>query len=130
MASEVSLRKLAVTLKARVKRLEAKNTDLRRQSEVTHSQVIYARDLAKQMAKITAVNERLRSQNSELEKHSTNFAYRLEELGVEMNSTLENLFEKTPESIIKNWIEALKEARKTGPVKSPRGFLYKLINDQ
>lgn len=133
-ASDESLKAIIQTLKARVKRLEEENRDLRQQNQVAYGQVLRVRDLEKEVQRLNAYAERLEQQPQvknaiakppEQEKIQNTLA----DLGVELNSTLERLIGETPVGIVETALESLKEALTSGPVRNPGGFLNRAIND-
>ncbi|MEM7065815.1 MAG: DUF6262 family protein [Cyanobacteria bacterium P01_B01_bin.77] len=127
-ASEASLRKLTATLKARIKRLEAENTDLRRQNEVFGGYVLENRELKKQIAQFEAQNRTAKVDTNQTPTASQlDIFAELEPLNIKINSTLEQLMADTPPEIVEAAMQALKQAQETGSVKNPGGFLYKAI---
>lgn len=131
-ASDTSKDALIRTLRARVKRLEAENKDLRMQNEVAYGHVLKVRDLEKEIQHLRSANERLRQQSTpKSEPQATQDSIRdeLSELGVGLNSTLERLINETPRGIVETAIESLKEAAQVGQLRNPGGFLNKAIAD-
>ncbi|MBW4460122.1 MAG: hypothetical protein KME47_07785 [Nodosilinea sp. WJT8-NPBG4] len=133
-ASDASKDALLKTMRERIKRLEAENNDLRRQNEVAYSHVLKARDLEKEVQRLSAHIERLQRQpqpngaavdppNLEAIQSA------LSELDVELNSTLARLINQTPTGIVEAAIESLQTARGKGQVRNPGGFLNKAITD-
>ncbi|MEN8447230.1 MAG: hypothetical protein ABG776_19710 [Cyanobacteria bacterium J06555_13] len=59
-----------------------------------------------------------------------NVNHELKALGVQMNSTLQRLINKTPKGIIQAAMELLREAQATREVKKPGGFLNAAIRDE
>ncbi|PSB00413.1 hypothetical protein [Merismopedia glauca] len=53
----------------------------------------------------------------------------LQSLGIELNSTIENLLEIYPESTIDNALASLKEAIAKGNLANPSGFLVRAIKN-
>ncbi|MEO0828122.1 MAG: DUF6262 family protein [Cyanobacteria bacterium J06635_15] len=128
-ASEASLKALNDTLRARVKKLDAENRDLRRQNEVAYAQVIRVRELEKQVERLEAENRRLKATGGTQSVRKPELHSKLESLGVQMNSTLEGLINETPDGIVETAIDSLKEAQSSGNVVNPGGFLNKAIRD-
>ncbi|MBT9314133.1 DUF6262 family protein [Leptothoe spongobia] len=127
-ASEASLRKLTVTLKARIKRLEAENIDLRRQNEVFGSYVLKNRELSSKILELERYTQKLKT-NTHLGEENLDTSNELKALGVKLNSTLIKLIASTPSGILETATQALKQAQKTGAIHNPGGFLYKAITD-
>lgn len=128
-ASEASLRKLTVTLKARIKKLEAENTDLRRQNEVFGSYVLKNRELSSRIVELE-LRAKKRQEVAKFGERISDINTELDRLGVKLNSTLENLISITPTSIVKTALQSLKQALETNNVQNPGGFLHKAITDQ
>lgn len=130
-ASDESLKALIQTLKARIKRLEEENRDLRQQNQVAYGQVIRVKEVERQLSRLEEENQRLRSEYHQKEPGSIisqDLLLSLQELGIEMNSTLRDLIDTTPEGIVSAAIESLRQARLSGSVLNPGGFLNKAIS--
>lgn len=130
-ASDESLKAIIQTLKARIKRLEEENRNLKQQNQIAYGQVLRVKDLERQLARIEEENQKLRNESRQKgsEIISQDSLANLRTLGVEVNSTLERLISETPQGIVSTAIESLREARVTGSVLNPGGFLYKAITD-
>lgn len=131
-ASDESLKAIIQTLKARVKRLEEENRDLRQQNQVAYGQVLRVKELERQLARIEDENQKLKNEPRENRSEgiiSQDILLRLRELGVEMNSTLRDLIDTTPEVIVSQAIESLREAIAKGNIGNPGGFLNKAIKE-
>lgn len=130
-ASDKSKDALIKTLKDRIKRLVAENQELRQQNQVAYGQVIRVGELERKIGRLEAENAKLREKQwSQKEQESENLQCQgLQELGVEMNSTLERLISQTPAGIVDAAMQSLKEATNSDRVKNPGGFLYKAITD-
>lgn len=127
-ASEASTKAINTTLQKRIKKLESENCELRKQNEVAYGQVIQVRDLKKQIERLKIENQKLRHR-SELPHPQLDRSNlpKLERLGVQMNSTIKSLIDKTPQGILKEAITTLEEAIESGEVKNPSGFLNSAI---
>lgn len=132
-ASDGSLQRVVQILKERIKRLEAENQNLRRQNEVAYGRVLNMRDLNQQIDRLEAENARLRQQleaNEQSEQANTEtLEAELQQLGVEMNSTLQRLISGTPRGIVDTAVQSLKEASLSGQLRNPGGFLNKAITE-
>lgn len=105
-----------------MKKLDAENRDLRRQKEVAYGQVLRVSELKRQIERLCAENEMLKQHSLTKVVDETSFTPELKCLGIEINSTLQRLINETPDGIIQNAIEALREAQAHSQVRTPVGF--------
>ncbi|NEZ54184.1 DUF6262 family protein [Adonisia turfae] len=126
--SDHSLRALNNTLRDRIKRLEHDNRELRQQNQVFAGHLLRVRELEKQVQRLEAENQRLKQSLSQPFSHSE-LEIQLDELGVRLNSTLQNLISTAPQAVVVSAFQALKEAQSKGVVNNPGGFLYAAISD-
>ena len=111
-----------------IARLNAENSNfkaeikqLRSELESTKSELNeYKKQESK--AKVTPISKAQSSEISEVIKSE------LKSLGIKVNSTLRKLIKSSEEQTVLNAIEALKEARSTGEVKNPGGWLASAIS--
>ena len=115
------------TLQARLKKTEAENQELRRQNEAAYGQVIRVREMERQVERLKAENKRLKSQPATSKVAEPGFDTELDDLGVRMNSALNQLISEIPRGIAQGAIETLREAQGFSEVKNLGGFLNKAI---
>lgn len=136
-ASNGSKEAIIRTLRQRIQKLEDENRKLAEQNKVASGFILKARDLEKEVERLKAVNEQLR-QGTEKNTGGSSPVSLLQgllkakclKLGLQWNSTLEKLFNETPESVLSSAVEALEEALKKGQAQNPGGYLNKAITDR
>lgn len=128
-ATEASTKALNATLKARVKRVEAENRELRRQNETVYGQLLRLRELERQVERLKAKNEGLKEQLVSLPVAEKGLISELQELGIRMNPTIQRLIDGTPAGIVESAMQALREAQMKNEVKNPSGWLHKAITE-
>jgi len=128
-ATEASTRAINATLKARVKKVEAENRELRRQNETVYSQLLRLRELEKQVELLKAENQKLKDRPNTLPTEKKVFKSELEKLGVQINSTIQQLINGTPSGIVEAAMQALREAQSRNAVNNPNGWLYQAITE-
>ena len=128
-ATEASTKALNVTLQARIKKVEAENRELRRQNEVAYGQVIRVRELERQIERLKAESQELKSQSMIQPVGEEAFVTELQKLGICMNPTIQRLVSATPAGIVEAAMQSLREAQAKNEVKNPAGFLNKAVSE-
>ena len=156
-ASDNSRKAIIITLKERIKKLEAENKGLRDHVEVVQGIAMQVTELKQQIEALNAENSKLREQlnqcrsQSEIQLTSTPFTdekvtsldkKRIERpdpsdkikselglLGIKLNSTLSKTIKSASVELVLSAIEALKEAMANGDIERPGGWLNKAIKE-
>lgn len=154
-ASDASKNAMIKTLKERIKKLEAENRGLRDHIEVVQGIAMQVKDLNKQIGVLTSENSKLKEQldkclaSSEVKQttrqdskitflnkkeatssHTSHLVQsKLDELGIKVNSTLDQLIEAASEEMVLKAIDALREAETSYEVHNPSGFLVEAIKN-
>lgn len=136
--------KVISRLKERIHQLSEQNQELRRKNEALAGQVyrlhylqeqverqqqtivdlqtrLNEPDERKSVAKVTPISTKKKAEISDQIKEE------LEALGIPLNTTLTNTIESASVEFVLNAIEALKQARKSGDVPRPGGWLNRAI---
>jgi SMC interacting uncharacterized protein involved in chromosome segregation len=142
-------------LKQRIQKLEAENQELKRKNEGLAGQVYRVHYLEEQIERQQSTIERLqqrlqevnpqskvtlisevkmnkKQQKNNIDNININDIYAdLKELGIKLNTTLQSKIESKPLYIVKNAIEALKQAIFEGQIiRSPGGWLAEAIESE
>ena len=136
--------KVISRLKERIHQLSEQNQELRRKNEALAGQVyrlhylqeqverqqqtivdlqtrLNEPDERKSVAKVTPISTKKKAEISDQIKEE------LEAQGIPLNTTLANTIESASEEFVLNAIEALKQARKSGDIPRPGGWLNRAI---
>ena len=119
---------IILTLKGRIKALEQRNRELSQQNEVFGGQVLRVRELEQQLKRIEADNTLIRQQVRDA-KPSANCAIEteLEQMGVQLNSTIQRLLRDAPPAVIQTALRSLSEAVVSKRVENPSGFFHQAV---
>lgn len=152
--SDDSKKAIVITLKKRVRDLEAENRGLRDHIEVIQGIVLEISDLKQQIEVLKEENSKLKDQLDECRRHhsepgqsdepkvssllkkrhsktdiSDHIKIKLDALGIKLNSTLSKKIQAASVEVVLAAIEALFQAMEEGEVKSPGGWLASAIED-
>lgn len=156
-ANSSSQGKVITRLQEKIKKIEAENKELKRKSEALAGQVYRAHHLQAQIErlqqenenlkaklgeqeiakKVTPIDKKLRNTKKEIEEKKTNFLStisgqinsELDELGIELNTTLSKTIKSASESTILDAIEALKYQLTKQDIPNAGGWLNKAIKE-
>ena len=149
-ASDASKNAIINTLKARVKKAEGENRELKKQIEVAYGRTLAIPEMEQAIEKLEEENQRLKkelqecrlqcSQGSESKvtpilknkgqgEISEKIKDELNELGIKLSTTLARKIKKVSESVTLTAIEALKEQMTHQVIRSPGGWLASAIDE-
>lgn len=152
--SDNSKKAIVITLKKRVRDLEAENRGLRDHIEVIQGIVLEISALKQQIEVLKEENFKLQEQLDECRRHhpeplqsdepkvsslekkrhsktdiSDCIKIKLDALGIKLNSTVSKKIRVASEEVVLAAIEALKQAMEEGEVRNPGGWLKSAIED-
>jgi len=144
-ANSTSQGKVITRLQEKIKKIEAENTELKRKCEALAGQVYRAHHLQAQIERLRTENEDLRAKLGQQEiakkvtpidkKKKSKLAIsdkvqsELDELGIELNTTLTKTISSASESTILDAIEALKYQLTKQDIPNAGGWLNKAISE-
>ncbi len=137
--------KLITRLQSKIKKIESENKELKRKCEALAGQVYRAHHLQAQIERLRAENEDLRTKLGEQEivkkvtpinkkqksklAISDNIQSELDELGIELNTTLTKTIKAATESTVLDAISALKYQLTKQDIPNAGGWLNKAIKE-
>lgn len=131
--SDASKDAIVTTLKGRIKTLEQRNRELSQQNEVFGGQVLRVRELEQQVKQLEVENATLRSTALNTTSiiattpNTSSIKAELHSLGVQLNSTIQEVLREAPPDVVVAAMASLREARIAGRVENPSGFFYRAV---